>query len=172
MTPAQGWHAQIKEMLKIGFPSFSLQLINKGKRISHLQMGFDSHIPKCLEAVDSQSSKSSATRLTWQWFAIHRTMKRMGEQLWRHTINHSWKVQPHLNMCLCIIITIIVNLRLSLVSNYICTITTWSNVWVILPKPSWYEFLIGFLIWTPASKYLHLTTFSNICVLLSMFLYL
>jgi hypothetical protein len=41
-----------------------LQLINKGKRISHLQMGFDSHIPNCLEAVDSQSSKSSATRLT------------------------------------------------------------------------------------------------------------
>jgi hypothetical protein len=29
-----------------------------------------------------------------------------------------------------------------------------------LIKPSWYEFLI----WTPASKYLHLTTFSNICV--------
>ena len=23
----------------------------------------------------------------------------------------------------------------------------------VLPKPSWYEFLIGFLIWTPASKY-------------------
>ena len=31
--------------------------------------------------------------------------------------------------------------------------------------------LIGFLIWTPASKYLHLTTFSKICVILSMFLY-
>jgi hypothetical protein len=29
-------------------------------------------------------------------------------------------------------------------------------------KPSWYELLIGFLIWTSASKYLHLTTFSNI----------
>jgi hypothetical protein len=28
------------------------------------------------------------------------------------------------------------------------------------------------LIWTPASKYLHLSTFSNICVILSMFLYL
>ncbi len=54
----------------------------------------------------------------------------------------------------------------------IWTTTTWSNVWVILPKPSWYEFLIGFLIWTPASKYLHLTTFSNIRVILSMFLYL
>ena len=46
----------------------------------------------------------------------------------------------------------------------IWTTTTWSNVWVVLPKPSWYEFLIGFLIWTPTSKYLHLTTFSNICV--------
>jgi hypothetical protein len=34
----------------------------------------------------------------------------------------------------------------------IWTTTTWSNVWVVLPKPSWYEFLIGFLIWTPASK--------------------
>ena len=42
------------------------------------------------------------------------------------------------------------------------TTTTWSTVWVILPKPSSYEFLIGFLIWTSASKYLHLTTFSNI----------
>ena len=52
------------------------------------------------------------------------------------------------------------------------TTTTWSNVWVVLPKSSWYEFLIGFLIWTPASKYLHLTTFSNIYVILSMFLYL
>jgi len=31
----------------------------------------------------------------------------------------------------------------------IWTSTTWSNVWVVLPKPSWYEFLIGFLIWTP-----------------------
>ena len=55
---------------------------------------------------------------------------------------------------------------------YIWTTTTWSNVWVVLPKPSWYEFLIGFLIWTHVSKYLHLTTFSNICVILSMFLYL
>ena len=45
------------------------------------------------------------------------------------------------------------------------TTTTWCNVWVVLPKPSWYEFLIGFLIWIPASKYLHLTTFSNICVI-------
>jgi hypothetical protein len=54
----------------------------------------------------------------------------------------------------------------------IWTTTTCSNVWVVLLKPSWYEFLIGFLIWTPASKYLHLTTFSNICVILSMFLYL
>ena len=42
------------------------------------------------------------------------------------------------------------------------TTTTWSNVWVVLPNPSWYEFIIGFLIWTPASKYLQLTTFSNI----------
>ena len=25
------------------------------------------------------------------------------------------------------------------------TTTTWSNVWVVLPKTSWYEFLIGFL---------------------------
>ena len=49
--------------------------------------------------------------------------------------------------------------------------TTWSNVWVVLQKPTWYEFLIGFLIWTPASQYLHLTTFSNICVILSMFSY-
>jgi hypothetical protein len=47
----------------------------------------------------------------------------------------------------------------------IWTTTTWSNVWVVLPKSSWYEFLIGFLIWTPASKYLHLTTFSNVCVI-------
>ena len=31
----------------------------------------------------------------------------------------------------------------------IWTTTTWSNLWVVLPKPSWYEFLIGFLIWTP-----------------------
>jgi hypothetical protein len=54
----------------------------------------------------------------------------------------------------------------------IWTTTTWSNVWVVPPKPSWYEFLIGFLIWTPALKYLHLITFSKICVLLSMFLYL
>ena len=54
----------------------------------------------------------------------------------------------------------------------IWTTTTWSNVWVVLPRPSWYEFLIGFLVWTPASKYLHLTTFSNICVILSMFLYI
>jgi hypothetical protein len=54
----------------------------------------------------------------------------------------------------------------------IWTTTTWSNVWVILSKPSWYEFFIGFLIWTPASKYLHLTTFSNNCVISSMFLYL
>ena len=30
----------------------------------------------------------------------------------------------------------------------IWTTTTWSNVWVVLPKSSWYEFLI----WTPASK--------------------
>ena len=54
----------------------------------------------------------------------------------------------------------------------IWTTTTWSNAWVVLPKPSWYEFFIGLLIWTPASKYLHLTTFSNIYVILSMFLYL
>ena len=54
----------------------------------------------------------------------------------------------------------------------IWTTTTWSNVWVVLPKPFWYEFLIGFLTWTPASKYLHLTTFSNMCVILSTFLYL
>ena len=47
----------------------------------------------------------------------------------------------------------------------IWTTTTWSNVWFVLPKPFWYEFLIGFFIWTPASKYLHLTTFSNICVI-------
>ena len=53
----------------------------------------------------------------------------------------------------------------------IWTTTTWSNVWVVLPKPSWYEFLIGFLIWTSASKYLHLTIFSKMCVILSMFLY-
>ena len=46
------------------------------------------------------------------------------------------------------------------------TTTTWSNVWVVLPKPSWYEFLIEFLTWTPAPKCLHLTTFSNICVIL------
>jgi len=52
----------------------------------------------------------------------------------------------------------------------IWTTTTWSNVWVVLPKPSWYEFLIGFLIWTPASKYLHLTTFSNICVILCSYI--
>jgi hypothetical protein len=52
------------------------------------------------------------------------------------------------------------------------TTTIWSNVWVVLPKPSSYEFLIEFLIWTPVSKYLHLTTFFNICVILSMFLYL
>ena len=45
----------------------------------------------------------------------------------------------------------------------IWTTTTWSNVWVFLPKPSWYELLIGFLMWTPASKYLHLTKFSNVC---------
>ena len=43
----------------------------------------------------------------------------------------------------------------------IWTTTTWYNVWVVLPKPSWYEYLLGFLIWTPASKYVHLTTFSN-----------
>ena len=54
----------------------------------------------------------------------------------------------------------------------IWTTTTWSDVWVVLRKPSWYEFLIGFLIWTPSSKYLHLTKFSNNCVILSMFLYL
>ena len=48
----------------------------------------------------------------------------------------------------------------------IWTTTTWSNVWVILPKPPWYEFLIRFLISTPASKYLYLTTFSNIHVLI------
>ena len=54
----------------------------------------------------------------------------------------------------------------------IWTATTCSNIWVVLPKPSWYELLIGFLIWTPTSKYLHLTAFSNICVILSMFLYL
>ena len=53
----------------------------------------------------------------------------------------------------------------------IWTTTIWSIVWVVLPKPSWYEFLIGFLIWTLTSKYLHLTTLSNICVILSMFLY-
>ena len=48
----------------------------------------------------------------------------------------------------------------------IWTTTTWSNVWVVLPKPSWYEFLIRFLIWTPASKYsLNPTTFSDICVI-------
>ena len=52
----------------------------------------------------------------------------------------------------------------------IWTTTTWSNVRVILPKPSWDEFLIGFLVCTPASKYLHLTTFSNIFVILSMLL--
>ena len=46
----------------------------------------------------------------------------------------------------------------------IWTTTTWSNVWVVLPNPSWYEFLIGFLLWTFASKYLHLTTFYNIYV--------
>jgi hypothetical protein len=34
----------------------------------------------------------------------------------------------------------------------IWTTTTWSNVWVVLPKPPSYEFLIGFLIWTPASS--------------------
>ena len=45
----------------------------------------------------------------------------------------------------------------------IWTTTTWSNDWVVLPKPSWYEFLIGFLKWTPALKYLHLTIFFNIC---------
>jgi hypothetical protein len=63
---------------------------------------------------------------------------------------------------------------LSRINIWIWTTTTWSNVWAVLPKPSWYEFLIGFLIWTPASKYLHLTTFSNINVrvILSMFLYL
>ena len=53
----------------------------------------------------------------------------------------------------------------------IWTTTTWSNVWVALPKPSWHEFLIGFLIWTPTSKYFHLTSFSNICVILPIFLY-
>ena len=34
----------------------------------------------------------------------------------------------------------------------IWTTTTWSNVWVVLCKPSWYEILIGFLIWTPPFK--------------------
>ena len=36
------------------------------------------------------------------------------------------------------------------------TTTTWSNVWVFLPNPSSYEFLVGFLIWKRAS---------NICIL-------
>ena len=54
----------------------------------------------------------------------------------------------------------IVNLRLSLVSINIWTTTTWSNVCVILPKPSWYDILIGFLIWTTASRYLHLSPIS------------
>jgi hypothetical protein len=54
----------------------------------------------------------------------------------------------------------------------IWTTTTCYTVSVVLPKPSWYEFLIGFLICTPTSKYLHLTTFSNIRVIVSMFLYL
>ena len=49
-----------------------------------------------------------------------------------------------------------------LFQNNIWTTTTWSNVWAVLPKPSWDEFLIGFLVWTPASNYLHLTTFSTI----------
>ena len=39
-------------------------------------------------------------------------------------------------------------MRLSLLSYQYMDQITWSNVWVILPKPSWYEFLIGFLIWT------------------------
>ena len=86
--------------------------------------------------------------------------------------------------CSYVLLTTIPNIDLAHLSLYslirdfflsqitIWTTTTWSNVWVVLPKPSSYEFLIGFLIWTPASKYLHLTTFSNISVILSMFLYL
>ena len=33
--------------------------------------------------------------------------------------------------------------------NIRTTTVSWSNIWAVLPKPSWYEFLIGFLIWTP-----------------------
>ena len=58
--------------------------------------------------------------------------------------------------------SLIWDVRLSQINTW--TTTTWSNVWVILPNPSWCEFLIGFLIWTPDSKYLHLTTFSKICM--------
>ena len=90
----------------------------------------------------------------------HRKTPGSREQLWLTLIHHE-----HISLY-----SLIWYFLLSQIN--IWTTTTWSNVWVVLPKPPWYEFLIGFLIWTPALKYLHLTTFSNICVILSMFLYL
>jgi hypothetical protein len=57
------------------------------------------------------------------------------------------KVVAYLCLTLISLYSIIWDFLLSQIN--IWTTTTWSNVWVILPKPSWYEFLISFLIWTP-----------------------
>jgi hypothetical protein len=45
-------------------------------------------------------------------------------------------------------------------------------LWFGLPYPNHhkYELLMGFLVWTPASKCWHLTTLSNMCSILSLFL--
>ena len=92
-----------------------------------------------------------------------------------YVANHSFQSMGHFthnNLCITIrsLYSLIWDFYLSQI--YVWTTTTWSSVWVVLLKPSWYEFLIGFLIWTPAPKYLQLPTFSNIYVILFMFLYL
>ena len=126
----------------------------------------------------------------WKTFVINQGINKYALMI---AITNSRKYDFQTSFCQCFIIELLmkhkfcfVNLigglqRTSLYSLiwdillsqiFIWTTTTWSNVWVVLPKRSWYEFLIGFLIWPPVSMYLHLTTFSNICVVLSMFLYL
>ena len=124
------------------------------------------HLEMCVALTNLSFSVGSTDNLVdvngvhWNMFRFDMNINFLGR-------NNEWKVSSFAWVSLD---SLIWEFLLSHIN--IWTTTTWSNVWVILPKPSRYEFLMGFLIWTPAPKYMHLTTLSNICVIFFMFLYL
>ena len=99
------------------------------------------------------SPQGTETKNSWMWFIM---LAIVGHA----TTRNSYCTQNSNNIVMrCYASLYSFNWDFLLSQINIWTTTTLSNVWVVLPNPSWYEFLIGFLIWTPASNYLHLTMF-------------